>query len=380
MILPSIKRRVSPWIKNLKGWRTDRKIVVIESDDWGSIRMPSREVYEKCLKAGYRVDKIAYERYDSLASEKDLELLFELLLSFKDHHGNHPVITANTLVANPDFKKIKESGNLEYHYELITDTFKKYPNHSNVFNLWSEGRRSGIFFQQSHGREHLNVSMFMDALKRNDRDLLFGFEHEIPGIIPHGERPSHGNTYVESLKYKSARDKQQKLKIIIEGLELFENLFGYRSETLIPPNYFWSSDFDETVSREGVNYYQGNRKMKEPKFDGSVGYNTHILGDQNYWGQIYLVRNAFFEPSLFSQKISDPVGNCLKNISVAFTMKKPAIICSHRINYVGFIDSKNRDRNLKMMKNLFAQIKNRWPDVEFMTSVQLGKLIAGKDD
>jgi len=30
---------------NIPGWRTNRKIVVIESDDWGSVRMPSREVY-----------------------------------------------------------------------------------------------------------------------------------------------------------------------------------------------------------------------------------------------------------------------------------------------------------------------------------------------
>lgn len=29
---------------NLPGWHTRRKIVVIESDDWGSIRMPSKEV------------------------------------------------------------------------------------------------------------------------------------------------------------------------------------------------------------------------------------------------------------------------------------------------------------------------------------------------
>ena len=380
MSIASIKRKISPWVKNFPGWRTDRKIVVIESDDWGSIRMPSREVYEKCLKAGYRVDKIAYERYDSLASEDDLELLFELLSSFRDYKDNHPVITANSLVANPDFKKIKDSGFREYHFELVTETFKKYPKHSNALKLWEAGRRAGIFFQQSHGREHLNVSMFMDGLKRNDRDLIFGFNHEIPGIIPHGEIPAGGNTYVESLKYSNESDKQQKLQMIIEGLDLFERLFGYRSETLIPPNYLWSPEFDEVVSQRGVNYYQGIRKMKEPKFNGSVSYHTHVLGEKNVWGQRYLVRNAHFEPALFKQKVTDPVDNCLKDIFAAFSLKKPAIICSHRINYVGFIDPGNRDRNLRMLKNLLTKIKKRWPEVEFMSSVQLGKLITGKND
>lgn len=74
--------------------------------------MPSRSVYKQCLKADYRVNQNAYERYDSHASEVDLELLFELLGSFKDFHDMHPVITANALTANPDFDKIRENGYL----------------------------------------------------------------------------------------------------------------------------------------------------------------------------------------------------------------------------------------------------------------------------
>ncbi len=61
-----IKKIIGRSLINLLGWRTSRKIVVIESDDWGSIRMPSHDVYTKCLKEGYPVDKNAYERYDSL--------------------------------------------------------------------------------------------------------------------------------------------------------------------------------------------------------------------------------------------------------------------------------------------------------------------------
>jgi hypothetical protein len=32
-----------------RGWSTKRKIVVIESDDWGAIRMPSRAVYDQFM-------------------------------------------------------------------------------------------------------------------------------------------------------------------------------------------------------------------------------------------------------------------------------------------------------------------------------------------
>ena len=39
-----IKENVSRNLSNLPGWRTKRHIIVIESDDWGSIRMSSKEV------------------------------------------------------------------------------------------------------------------------------------------------------------------------------------------------------------------------------------------------------------------------------------------------------------------------------------------------
>ncbi|MDZ7634132.1 MAG: hypothetical protein U5L72_06700 [Bacteroidales bacterium] len=35
-------------------------------------------------------------------------------------------ITANTLLANPDFEKIRETDFAKYHYEIFTDTYKRY--------------------------------------------------------------------------------------------------------------------------------------------------------------------------------------------------------------------------------------------------------------
>jgi hypothetical protein len=368
-----MKRQISRYLPNLRGWRTDRNIVVIESDDWGSIRMPSKHVYKQCSKAGYRVDKIAYERFDSLASEDDLELLFNLLNGFKDQYGNSAVITANILTANPNFEKIRSSGFKQYFYESITETFKRYPKHSLCMDLWKEGKDQGVFFPQSHGREHLNVAMFMHALQQGDRDIHFGFEHGMPGSIPRG-KPDGGNKFVESLRYKDKHDKEEKLSIIVEGLELFESLMGYRSETFIPPNYLWSPDYDPVIASKGVRFYQGRRKMVEPFPNGRMQLHTRKLGESNDYGQSYLIRNATFEPAL-SNSTNGPVDHCLKDIACAFRMNKPAIISSHRLNYVGFIDEKNRDRNLKMLERLLNQVKRRWPDVEFLTSVQLSNLI-----
>ncbi len=370
-----IKRKMARIYTNLQGWRTKRKIVVIESDDWGSIRMPSREVYNKCIQEGYPVDKRPYERFDSIASEEDLEMLFNLLLSFKDVNGNHPIITANCLMANPDFEKIKNDDFRNYHYELITETFKKYPKHSNNFNLWKNGMKDKVFYPQFHGREHVNVSLLMDALIKGDREAHFGFSNHMAGCIAK-EPEVKGNYYVVAMQYNSLKDKEEKLNIFLEGLDLFENLFNYKSESTIPPNFIWSPDYNKAVLERGVRFFQGIRKMREPVPGAKNLLHSIHLGKRNEFGQIFSVRNVTFEPSMFNMGIKNPVAQCLSEMDIAFKMHKPAIITSHRINYVGFIDVNNRDRNLKMLNKILSSALKRWPDIEFMTSDQLGRLMS----
>ena len=59
----------------------------------------------------------------------------------------------------------------------------------------------------------------------------------------------------------------------------------------------------------------------------------------------------------------------------AFACGTPAIITSHRVNFIGSLDLKNRTENLQKFSELLSEILKRWPDVEFMTSDALGNLI-----
>jgi hypothetical protein len=364
---------ISRTLINLPGFRTNRKILVIESDDWGSIRMPSKTVYDRCLKAGYPVQLNPFERYDSLASEDDLNSLFDLLTSHKDTNGRNPIITANSVVANPDFEKIRNSNFQDYHYELITKTFKEYPNHNKNFEIWLKAKSEGLFYPQYHAREHVNVSKFMKALQKNDADMLFAFDNKMPGNIQKGEIKS-GNMFVEATHYTDEKDKIEKLNIYLDGLDIFEKMFGYSSESIIPTNYIWSNDFNESLSKKGVKYIQGVRKMREPNSVRPIFQNRY-LGKRNEFRQIDLVRNCNFEPSVYRD---DVVSSCLTEINIAFLLNKPAIISSHRINYVGSIDTSNRDKNLGYLKKILSKVICKWPDIEFMNSVELGNLIINR--
>ena len=155
-----IIRNIFHNLLSIPGWRTNRHIVVIESDDWGSIRMPSKEMYDSLIKKGVTLGKYGYEKVDTIASRSDLEKLFEVCDSFKDINGRPLVITANAVVANPDFQKIKESNFQAYFYEPITTTMERYYPGCSPFPLWKEGMEAGVFHPQLHGREHINVPMW----------------------------------------------------------------------------------------------------------------------------------------------------------------------------------------------------------------------------
>src|SRR5690625_1509438 len=227
-----MRRMVARNLVNFQGWRTNRKIVVIESDDWGSIRMPSKEVFNKFLKRGIPVYKSQYCKYDSLASEGDLNALFNILTKFKDSKNNHPVITSNVVVTNPDFNKIKESNFYEYSYELITDTFKKYPRHSGCLKLWKEGRDKGVFYPQLHGREHLNVQIWLELLREKHPYFLFAFENGCWGLNSKIYPGMKWNIQA-SLDMKDRDEITILDKAIREGAEHFENIFNYKSRSFI---------------------------------------------------------------------------------------------------------------------------------------------------
>ncbi|MDZ7693179.1 MAG: hypothetical protein U5K69_19005 [Balneolaceae bacterium] len=86
------------------------------------------------------------------------------------------------------------------------------------------------------------------------------------------------------------------------------------------------------------------------------------------------MRNVFFEPTLYPS--DDLIKKTIWRIEEAFKLNKPAIICSHRLNFVGNMCKDNRDRNLALLSELLKAISEQWPDVEYMSTMELGKVMA----
>lgn len=336
--------------------------------------MPSRATYESLIGQGFNIGRNRYDRFDSLESDEDLEVLFDTLLEFKDVHGNHPVITANNIVGNPDFEKIGSSGFMNYYYEPFTSTYKRYHGSDKVMALFVKGISEGVIKPQYHSRDHINVKSWLSALRSGDKMAHEAFKNRMASFDAVTEADPR-LMYSEALKYNSLDEKLDIESSIVEGVRLFKDIWGFDSKSFIAPCYIWDSGIEKALASEGVQFLQGLFVQYVPS-PGSPGLNKkyHFTGQRNDSGQHYLVRNAMFEPN--DKKYNDPVDNCLKEISIAFKLRKPAIICSHRVNYIGAIDPGNRRTNNILLKKLLGRILVKWPDVEFMSSDKLGAILS----
>lgn len=364
-VLQLIRRHLS----NLPGWRTNRKIIVFESDDWGSIRMPSKEVYSELLRSGIPVDKDPYCSNDALESNADLENLFEVISEFKDRKGNHPVFTAVSVVANPDFPKIKNADFKEYFYEPFTETLKRYPQHNRVYDLWKEGIDKKLFVPQFHGREHLNVQGWLRDLRAGNRHTRLAFDLGLWGIYT----PEIKREYQAAFDIEFPSDNAYLHSVLYKGILLFKEITGYQPTFFVPTNGPFNLELEDTLYKHGIKYIMLDKLQKEPLGDGKYKMHLRYLGKKNKYGQIYMSRNAGFEPSQFRHQ--DNIALCLESIDMAFKLKKPATISTHRVNYIGWLEPSNRDNTLSQLKVLLNRILQQWPEVEFMTSDQLGDLI-----
>lgn len=358
-------------ISNIIGWRTKRKIVVIESDDWGSVRIRSKKDFEEMSRKGLDLNNSNYTMNDCLESNSDLSNLFELLLKHKDSTGRPPVFTPMCIMANPDFEKIQRNNFQEYYYENFAETCNRYPNSNQVLDLWRTGIKERLFVPALHGREHLNVSRWLKLLQIGNKGVMTAFDHCSFG--PDSYKGIAIPEYLGAFYSDKISDIAYLEEVIKTADELFKINCGYNPTHFIPPNRESVKLLDITLNKIGVKYLTMAKIRKHPVGNGKHQTELVWLGKKNTTtGQFYITRNSWFEPS---HRHIDFVDRGLKEMEIAFRWGKPAVFSSHRVNFVGSIQPENAAYGLKELNRFLIAVIKKWPEIEFMTSTELGELI-----
>lgn len=355
-----------------KSFKAKGKIIVIESDDWGSIRTNDKATRDRLNLISPDIQNDRFSQLDNLADEIDLSALFETLGTVRDSEGRPACLTANFCTANPNFEKIRNNGFEQFFYKPFDETIREQSNGDSVLTLWRQGINSRFITPQLHGREHLHALAWMKELKAGNVQLLKAFGYESWGIPYTSVLYQRRGNLQAALDIYGFRDEEEfQVDWIKESADIFENFFGFPSKTFIAPAYTWHDRINTTLKSVNIEALQGIRLQYEPRY-GQKGYKRKMrftgLKDKRT-GLNYLVRNAFFEPASNLQK--DWVATTLHSIDNAFKNRQPAIIGSHRINFIGSLDESNRTRNLKMLKAVLKETVKRHPDVRFMGSDEL---------
>jgi hypothetical protein len=217
----------------------------------------------------------------------------------------------------------------------------------------------------------VNVPVWLDLLQSGNKELLAAFEYGT-WSTPKGFYPPSQIKLQASLDYTNDFPEFHQSLFMVEGLNLFESIFGFRSKTWIPNNFIVSSSLFGLAKNLEIKGMQGMVYHVEPKGNNNTGKNTYqrrrfgISAD----GLVHVVRNCSFEPTQSGLNELE-VNRCLREINSAFLLRKPAVISSHRLNFIGVHNKRNRESNLLLLKKLLTEITKRWPDALFLDSSQL---------
>lgn len=363
-------KNVINFASSLLSFKTKRKLVVFEVDDYGSCHYDNTELLKSFLKKNDRTP--FFIKYDRLSNAYDLENLFDVLTSVRDSKGNHAVFTPLMITANPNRQKIIDANYDEYHFENAFESIMRIHGQATIA-LWKEGIEKMIFLPQYHGREHLHIQSWMSQISKKDSFTRKSFDQ---GLYFFADDSSKLKGYKSSATY-GFKDSQEITTLessLIDGIKLMKSLVGYLPVSFTPPAGGYSYLFEKALYNEGIRSVSVGRKHAVINAKAKRSSKFHYLGQQSKNNIIYTPRNVLFEPH--NQKY-DAVLRAVHDIEQAFKYKQPAIISSHRINFVNNENSFNGDGIIKL-KSLLSKIIKKWPNVEFISSSELVRILLNR--
>lgn len=345
-------------LRSQSHWRCEEPVLVIESDDWGLARNPDVEALARFGKPNDWAD-------ERLETPADLSLLYRLLAGFRDAAGRPACMTANFVVANPDFEAIAAEGYARY-YETPIGTSPLIP-------AWREGLASRVFVPQYHGRSHFWIEAWLRDLQGDvagARELCRKGVHQGLSLLL-GQAWRYHSEYLDW--HREARWRPEELNSwIAGGLDRFEGAFGFRPTSSIAPHYILPTVAERALSECGIRYLQGtNTRIVRSGAGQRVNF-RHSLGEVSPHGLRYLARTVKFEAQ--PRSLQEPIAATAECIRRAWRDGLPCVVDCHRLNFC----CPARDDALGNLHQLLTLLSREGP--QFLISSELGEAIAGNGD
>jgi hypothetical protein len=317
-----------------------RPVLIVESDDWG---------------AG------PAEQAEALAS------LRECLGKLHDRDGNPPVMTLGVVLAVADTASMARSGLGSYRRVELSD-----PALAEVKEEMLAGTEAGVFALQLHGMEHYRPASLLRAAETDPAvaGWLTGPQLPVTEALP-----SHlQSRWTDSSSLPSKALAPDEIEALArEETAGFESLLGTPARVVVPPTFQWTEAVEHAWARIGIRALvsPGRRFVGRDAGGALVADGSRQLnGATSDAGIAYLIRDAWFEPAL-----GHSAAKGLEALSERTALGRPTLLETHRFNFLG----PQRGDSLKKLEALLDRALQRYPDLAFVSSERLARLLAVRD-
>lgn len=322
-----------------------KKIVIIESDDWGMERAKDEASLNK-IKQKYGKEKISRWTTDALETVDDMNIIFDLFDNYKNKFMQKPILTANFITHNIDYSSTQKLA-----FKPISEGFNFVNNE--IFDKYKEGIEKKYFKPQLHGYSHFDTKLLEeDFVTQNFQDdLNCGFATARSTIKGH-----------LSLYRAECFDTNFAINFKIAS-EIFHKTFGYYSQTFIPPNYMYSDKWNKFLHKIHIETLQS-----ASHFLDKSGNNSLVPYFRFKNKIIHSARNARLDPHQDYNYLSE---NCINQIESAFLYEMPAIIDIHRVNFSGKYLPQIRQKTIEELDKVLSYLYKNHPEIIFISSDEL---------
>ena len=343
------------------------KAVVLESDDWGLCAWSPDDQAYRVLADLPVFRRAAGRRYggSTLESAVDLRRLADLLLEFRGGDGFPPVWQANTVMAAPDYQRLRAPA-FECNALPLID-YPQAPSRWARPGLWGEvvaAREAGVWWPELHGLHHLPETTWLRALREGADDARRAFEQQSPVC----EAVAKGG------EYDSAEPLEVRRRNLEGAVQRFRALFGRDPTSFCPPDYRWDEAVEAEAEKLEVITFQGRAERAR----GLLPRVRHFLGRYRFpdfeGRRFFLAPRIAFEPGASDEEHAARLGveAAHRRIRAAWARQQPAILSTHRANYVQ-LDPARGAAGLERLRELLARLAE--DEATFLTDDEVRGLV-----
>lgn len=367
---------VMAWVfsgpRTLVDWQAVRG-VAFESDDWGLCGfVPAASAWDGLALDSLRTGRVPDVYWNSTLEDSGAVAdLATLLAQYQGRDGLPALLQPNYIVSSRHFE-ITATGS----ENIAGDSWRQYdlpalPPFYQRPGLWlavAEAVRQGVWWPELHGAFHYDPRHRELAVARNRAARVAATR----GILPF---PGSMRAW-ELGPWRSRADLERELS---HSCDVFATLFGRRPGSVMAPDYTWDNRCEELWQEQGLAVIQGKRQQRHPRYRRGTWLHRLRKTVARAWSRLvhprltYLERNCEFEP-LQAGDTRQVTSDCLEQIRRAWGQGEPAIVETHRINFV-HTDPALSTRGRQALAGLLAELAGGKSDAAmFLTDQEMAQL------